>query len=77
VSANVGVAVQEAPLQARAASVGAWEKFHIVDNGNATWGILSVQNGLYATANFSLTNAPLEARALTAGSWERFFIPGF
>jgi hypothetical protein len=43
----------------------------------ATWGILSVQNGLYATANYSLTDAPLEARALAPGAWEDFIIPGF
>lgn len=74
VSANLSEA--NAPLQARAATVGSWEEFTFTYLGNGDWTIRSTANNRFVSANLSVagTDAPLQARATAVGSWETFYI---
>ncbi len=56
-----------------ATSIGSWEKFQFVNQGNGWYGIKANANGLYVSADLNNANAPLEAKwATTVGGWEQF-----
>ncbi|MEU2610714.1 S8 family serine peptidase [Micromonospora sp. NPDC007271] len=59
------------PLIARAATVGAWEKFEIVNVGKGFFSLRALINGKYVTAE-SAGAKPLIARATAIGAWEKF-----
>ncbi|WP_239162844.1 S8 family peptidase [Paractinoplanes rishiriensis] len=59
------------PLVARAASMGGWEKFDIVDGGSGSIALRSKANNKYVTA-MSGGSKPLLAQASAVGGWERF-----
>jgi hypothetical protein len=59
------------PLVARAASMGGWEKFDIVDGGSGSIALRSKANNKYVTA-MSGGSKPLLAQASAIGGWERF-----
>jgi hypothetical protein len=66
-----------AVLRARAANVGAWEKFRCVAAGAGEWAIKSRTNGKYVSAELgdpSYMDAALRARASSIGAWEIFTI---
>lgn len=59
------------PLIANRSTVGTWERFSIVDNGDGTVALLSLANNLYVSADMN-NNGTLIARQTYVGSWERF-----
>lgn len=69
---TANLSLPNTPLQARATSIGSWERFELVELGSGLWAIRSLVNGKYVTANLSLPDAPLQARATRIGSWEKF-----
>jgi hypothetical protein len=70
VSANLNYAKKT--LTPFATSIGAWEKFQFVSQGNRWYAIKSNANGLYLSADLNVENAPLEAGwATTVGGWEQ------
>ncbi|WFE32889.1 S8 family serine peptidase [Micromonospora sp. WMMD975] len=60
-------------LVARGTSVGAWEKYDVVDAGDGLYGLRATVNNKFVTAD-SAGNKPLIARADTIGAWEKFQI---
>lgn len=72
VSAELGM--YQAPLRARATTVGPWEKFTLYPNSDGTCSLKSNANGLYVTAELGIMLAPLHARAKSIGSWEKYSI---
>ena len=68
------LSLTDAPLQARATSIGSWEEFRFEPVSTGVFAIKSLANGKYVTATLSATDAPLQARATSIGSWEKFEI---
>ncbi|GHJ57182.1 hypothetical protein Nm8I071_64890 [Nonomuraea sp. TT08I-71] len=61
------------PLIARGTSVGAWEKYDVVDAGSGLVGLRARINNKFVTAE-SAGAKPLIARAAAIGAWEKFQI---
>jgi arabinoxylan arabinofuranohydrolase len=59
------------PLIANRTSVGSWEKFAIVNNGDGTVALLSFANNRYVSADLN-RDGTLVARQTYVGYWERF-----
>ncbi|EFH85958.1 twin-arginine translocation signal domain-containing protein [Ktedonobacter racemifer] len=61
-----------APLQATATQVQAWEEFDVVDAGNGLIALRAHANNNYVSARISQTNVPLQATATQVQGWEQF-----
>ncbi|HLZ63336.1 MAG TPA: hypothetical protein VKR06_40905 [Ktedonosporobacter sp.] len=61
-----------APLEAIATQVQAWEEFDVVDAGNGLIALRSHANNNYVSTRIDQTNAPLEAIATQVQAWEEF-----
>ncbi|MFC0029764.1 S8 family serine peptidase [Micromonospora chaiyaphumensis] len=61
------------PLIARGTTIGAWEKYDVVDAGTGLVGLRARVNNKFVTAE-SAGAKPLIARAATIGAWEQFQI---
>ncbi|MGC4894270.1 S8 family serine peptidase [Micromonospora sp. DT31] len=59
------------PLVARGTTVGAWEKFDVVDAGDGLFGLRARVNNKFVTAE-SAGAKPLIARSAAIGAWEKF-----
>ncbi|MGK5522044.1 S8 family serine peptidase [Micromonospora sp. URMC 107] len=59
------------PLVARGTSVGAWEKFDVVDAGSGYVGLRARVNGKFVAAD-GAGSKPLIAGAAAIGEWEKF-----
>jgi len=59
------------PLVANRATVGTWEQFHVVDNGDGTISLQAAINGLFVTADLD-HGGQLIANRSTIGTRERF-----
>ncbi|MFB9234619.1 S8 family serine peptidase [Plantactinospora siamensis] len=59
------------PLLARASTVGAWEKYDLVDLGGGWFALRAQANGKYVTAESAGTK-PLIARSTSIGAWEAY-----
>ncbi|WP_200212112.1 S8 family serine peptidase [Micromonospora coerulea] len=61
------------PLIARGTTLGAWEKYDVVDAGSGLVGLRAKVNGKFVTAE-SAGAKPLIARSASIGAWEKFQI---
>ncbi|WNM41967.1 S8 family serine peptidase [Micromonospora halotolerans] len=61
------------PLIARGTSIGAWEKYDVVDAGSGLVGLRARANNKFVTAE-SAGAKPLIARSASIGAWETFQI---
>ncbi|MFI6129932.1 S8 family serine peptidase [Micromonospora sp. NPDC051141] len=61
------------PLVARGTTIGAWEKFDVVDAGGGLYGLRARVTNKFVTAE-SAGAKPLIARSATIGAWEKFQI---
>jgi hypothetical protein len=63
----------EAPLEAAATAMQAWEGFKLYLSGGCFY-LKSLANGKWVTAVVDQSNSPLKARADAPSSWERFSV---
>jgi fibronectin type III domain protein/List-Bact-rpt repeat protein len=63
------------PLIANRPSLGAWEQFQVVDQGNGYVALRSMINGKYVCAD-NVGTSPLIANRDGAGTWEQFQLVG-
>ncbi|MFI2708648.1 S8 family serine peptidase [Micromonospora sp. NPDC018662] len=61
------------PLVARGTTLGAWEKYDVVDAGGGLYGLRARITNKFVTAE-SAGAKPLIARSATIGAWEKFSI---
>ncbi|MEU8334054.1 S8 family serine peptidase [Micromonospora tulbaghiae] len=61
------------PLIARGTTIGAWEKYDVVDAGGGLFGLRARVTNKFVTAE-SAGAKPLIARSATIGAWEKFQI---